>query len=173
MYIDQDVSLDEAIITQRLKEFTHYLIEEIETNLELCLNLIEERKVPSKPNSKCVFVLSKIASVIPKVGTGIGAALSQVETFFLNRIDKKNSRTLADLVYFFSDDKERLRQILIEASVEFFCSFEDQFKKLTCDGGPRRAMQKLAQTASGRIFNYLLNMEQVKDLTKKDFIKGM
>lgn len=147
-------------------------MEEIEVNLEFCLKLLEERKVPVKPNSKYVFVLSKIASAVPKVGSGIGAAVSQGETFFLNRVDKKNSRALADLVYYFSDNRESFRRILIEAAVDIFCSFEIQFMKLTCDGGEKRAMLKLAKNAGGKIFGYFLEKKQGKDLTKKDVVEG-
>lgn len=126
-----------------------------------------------KPNSKYVFVLSKIASAVPKVGSGIGTAISQAENFFLNRTDKKHSRTLADLVYYFCDNRDSFREVLIEAAVDTFCSFEVQFMKLTCEGGEKRAMLKLAKNAAGRIFNYLLEKKQGKDFMKRDIVEGI
>ncbi|KAJ8979775.1 hypothetical protein NQ317_002895 [Molorchus minor] len=45
-YVEQDKT-----ILDRLKQFSYYLVESIELNLDLCLNLLEERPVPTKPNS--------------------------------------------------------------------------------------------------------------------------
>lgn len=85
---------------------------------------------------------------------------------------QKDSRTLAHLVHFFDDDRENFRRVLIGAAIEIFCSYEDQFRKLTCSGGERRAMQKLAKAVSRRVFNYMLDKEKVNTVTKTDFIKG-
>uniref|UniRef100_A0A6P7GS23 Uncharacterized protein LOC114341475 n=1 Tax=Diabrotica virgifera virgifera TaxID=50390 RepID=A0A6P7GS23_DIAVI len=62
---------------------------------------------------------------------------------------------------------------LIEAAVEVFSNFELQFMKLTCNGGPTRAMQKLARDASDRIFDYFLTTEQDKNITKAELTKGI
>lgn len=172
LVLSQNIAVSEIITIQRLKEFSYYLVEEIEADLELCLKLLEERSVPVKSNSKYVFVMSKLASIIPKIGTGLGTGISEVEKFFLNRTDKKDSRALAHLVHSFDDDREKFRRVLIGAATEIFCSYEDQFRKLTCSGRERRAMQKLAKAASRRVFNYLLDKEKGTTFTKTDVIKG-
>lgn len=171
--MEADAAVDAATTLDRLKEFSYYLVENVELNLNLCLKLLEEREVQSKPNSIYTTAFSKLLSAIPKVGSALGNALAKGEIVVFNKIDKTNSRTLADLVYYFSDHKEEVRNILIESSIDIFYSFERQFTMLSCKGGPKRAMQKLAKDASDRIFNYFLDTEQDKSVTRTEVTKGV
>nr|XP_023022222.1 uncharacterized protein LOC111510535 isoform X1 [Leptinotarsa decemlineata]XP_023022223.1 uncharacterized protein LOC111510535 isoform X1 [Leptinotarsa decemlineata] len=171
--VETDTAVEEATTIQRLKEFSFYLVENIELNLNLFLKLLEERDVPAKQNSLYVTGLSLALKAIPKIGTGASGALSSGEKWMLNKIDKKSSRTLAEIVYYYSDNKETFRKILIESAVDIFYSFEDQFRKLSCKGGEKRAMQKLAKDAVDRIFYYFLETEQKRDVTRDEVTKGV
>ncbi|XP_072397588.1 uncharacterized protein [Diabrotica undecimpunctata] len=169
----EEASRDYTVVLQRLKEFSFYLVENIEFNLDFCLKLLEERTVPAKPNSMHVTALSMLCSAIPKIGGGLGSALKTGEVTLFRKIEKKNSRLLADLVYYFSDNKQAFRDTVLEAAVEIFASFENKFMEFTCNGGEKRAMMKLAIDASDRIFNYFLSTEQKRDVTKNEFIRGV
>ncbi|KAG5860709.1 hypothetical protein JTB14_003506 [Gonioctena quinquepunctata] len=158
--IDTNTAIETGLILQRLKEFSFYLLENIELNLSLFLKLLEERDVPTKTSSIYVSGLSSVLKAIPKVGAGASSGLSSTEKWMLNKIDKKSSRILADLVYFYSDNREIFRKTLIESAVDIFYCYEDQFRKLTCKGGEKRAMQKLAKDAADRIFSYFLQTGQ-------------
>uniref|UniRef100_V5IA67 Uncharacterized protein n=1 Tax=Anoplophora glabripennis TaxID=217634 RepID=V5IA67_ANOGL len=158
---------------ERLKEFSYYLVENVELNLNLCLRLLEEREAPSNPNSIYTTAFSKLLSTVPKVGSALSSAVTKGEIIIFDKIDKTNSRALADLVYYFSDHEGEIRNILIESSVDIFFSFEHQFTMLSCNGGPKRAMQKLAKDASDRIFNYFLETEQNKSATRTEITKGV
>lgn len=171
--MEVDPAVDMATTLDRLKEFSYYLVENVELNLNLCLKLLEEREVPNKPNSIYTTAFSKLLSAVPKVGSALSGALAKGEIVVFNKIDKTNSRTLADLVYYFSDHKQEVRNTLIESSVDIFFSFERQFITLSCKGGPKRAMQKLAKDASDRIFNYFLETEQGKSVTRTEVTKGV
>ncbi|XP_072397589.1 uncharacterized protein [Diabrotica undecimpunctata] len=120
-----------------------------------------------------VTALSMLCSAIPKIGGGLGSALKTGEVTLFRKIEKKNSRLLADLVYYFSDNKQAFRDTVLEAAVEIFASFENKFMEFTCNGGEKRAMMKLAIDASDRIFNYFLSTEQKRDVTKNEFIRGV
>ncbi|KAJ8924468.1 hypothetical protein NQ315_007265 [Exocentrus adspersus] len=165
--------VDTASTIDRLKHFSYYLVENVELNLNFCLNLLEERDVPRPPNSVYIRAISKFLSAVPKVGSGLGGALAESELYIFGKVDKKNSRTLADLVYHFSDHKEEVRNVLIQSAVDIFYSFENQFMKLSCEGRPKRAMQKLAKDAADRIFNYFLETKQQRDVTRIEVTKGV
>ncbi|CAG9839441.1 unnamed protein product [Diabrotica balteata] len=171
--IESTTASDVATTVQRLKEFAYYLVDNVEYILTFLLKLLEERQVPPKPTSQTVTVISTLFSVIPKIGSGISSGLKTGESYVFRKIDKKHARALAELVYHFSDNKEKFRYTIIEAAVEVFSNFELQLMKLTCNGGPTRAMQKLARDASDRIFDYFLTTEQDKNVTKAELTKGI
>ncbi|KAJ3648502.1 hypothetical protein Zmor_020300 [Zophobas morio] len=94
---------------QRLREFPYYLKENIEKNLTFCLTLLEDR-----PTQKTQQHLS----------------LKEGEIYILNKIDNNNSRTVADLVFYFGNNKKKtMRQLLIESSTDVFYCFVQQFAK--------------------------------------------
>lgn len=171
--ITTDLEINIETAQQRLKEFVYYIVENVEFNLNFCLHLLEERPLPARPTSIHVTALSLLCSAIPNLPKWVGSALKTGETTIFRKIEKKNSRILADLVYYFSDHKLELRETIIDAALEVFSNFEIQFMKLTCNGGEKRAMQKLAIDASDRIFNYFLMTEQNREITKTEIIKGI
>lgn len=135
--------------------------------------LLEEKPVPNKEGTIHGKVLSLLASTIPVYGKGIGSAVTSGEIYVLKKLDKKNSIALSNLVYYYFDNKETVRQLLIQSAIDVFLCFEDQFKRVTCNGGQKRAMYKLAKDASHRSFAYFLNTEESKELNREEVTRGV
>ncbi|KAJ8941757.1 hypothetical protein NQ318_023114, partial [Aromia moschata] len=87
--VEPDIIQDPPNALKCLQHFAYYLVENIELNLSLCLNLLEEREVPSKSNSIHATLVSKSLSILPKIGSAVETVVTKGETFVLQKIDKK------------------------------------------------------------------------------------
>ena len=165
--------MSKELILERMQDFSYYLTRYIEGDFNFFMALLDDNKLPKKPNSLVVSLGSGAATAIPLVGKTVSTGLQQGETWFQTLFDRRNSKRLADLVYFQHNNKEQVRKMIIEAAIETFFCFEYQFRNLTSKGGPRRAMQKLAKDTAHRIVTYLIKTKQDTNITKDDFCKGV
>ena len=156
-----------------MQDFSYYLTRYIEGDFNFFMALLDDSKVPEKPNGLVVSLGSAAATTIPLVGKAVGSGLQKGVPWLHKISDRKDSKRLADLVYFQNNNKEQVRKMIIEAAIETFFCFEYQFRNLTSKGGPRRAMQKLAKDTAHRILTYLIKNKQDTNITKDDFSKGV
>ncbi|KAF5279926.1 hypothetical protein FQR65_LT15161 [Abscondita terminalis] len=66
-----------------------------------------------------------------------------------------------------------LSTILSEAAVDIFYSYENQFMLLTDKAGERIAMEKLAEDAVGRVFNYIVKSTEIVTISEELITQGV
>lgn len=146
---------DKAFVESQINDFIYYFLRKIEERFMFYLNILEGNPTGSKPVSLTGNVLAGAAAIIPSVGKAVSEGIKQSDVFMAKKTDKDDAFVLADIIYYHRNNSEEVRNILIEASYEIFCCYEMQFLRLTCNGGPTRAMQKLGDDAAQRYINYL------------------
>lgn len=83
---------------------------------------------------------------------------------------KKKARKITQA--FANRDFLTLTPILIDSALELFKSYEAQFMQVTDKGGDVIAMEKLADDAASRIFNYI-QQENFSDISVESITKGI
>nr|XP_022914651.1 uncharacterized protein LOC111425107 [Onthophagus taurus] len=162
-------------LNKSLNEFCYYFTRYFEEQIRYWRHILEENPdLKKKSNSKPISFLASLSSAIPTVGKGIGSGITEGEKYINNLIDKDKASSVSTIAYASNDNKDLFRNKLIAGALEFFIHFEYQFTKVKCkNGGITRAMQKLGQDCSNRLFTYLLNEESGAELTSELIQKGI
>lgn len=108
--------------------------------------------------------LGDIKSILPAV---IPAIRSNVGHFTVKKKARKITQAFANR------DFLTLTPILIDSALELFKSYEAQFMQSTDKGGDVIAMEKLADDAASRIFNYIQQEKNFSDISVESITKGI
>lgn len=108
--------------------------------------------------------LGDIKSILPAV---IPAIRSNTGHFTVNKKAQKITMAFANRNFL------TLTPILIDSALEIFKSYEAQFMQATDKGGAVIAMEKLADDAASRIFNYIQQEKNFSDISVESITKGI
>ena len=108
--------------------------------------------------------LGDIKSILPAL---IPAIRNNVGHFTFEKKAKKITRA------FDNRDFLALYPILIDSALELFVSYEAQFMQITDGGGDVLAIEKLAEDAVSRIFNYIQEEKNFSDISVEFITKGI
>ncbi|GJQ82419.1 hypothetical protein Trydic_g11834 [Trypoxylus dichotomus] len=120
-------------------------------------------------------ICSAAATTIPYAGKTIAGAISYADQYRQQYNEKKEAHKLIPIIFFYDRNRDECRNILIEAGVEIYDSYQQQFSSVTTEYGRLRAMQKLGTDACARLFSYLTsnNLDQTGNLTVDIITRGV
>lgn len=160
----------------RLKHFTQFFIDMMQKKIAACHvlargepltvdSLKQELKVCCIGMSVGLCVsLGEIKSILP---TLIPVIRNNAGHFTVKNKAQKITRAFA------SRDFLALNPILFDSAVELFVSYEAQFTQITDKGGDVLAIEKIAEDAISRLFNYIQAEENFSDISVELITKGV
>lgn len=155
-----------------LNQFAYIFIRSFEEKLKYWQRYLEDCSDP-RSTSKAGIAVATAALVIPQVGKGISSVVRKGDDYIQGHREKNTAESMAEVTYFFDNNKDSFRLILIEGALDVFHRYEHQFSLVTCKGGRLRAMQKLGSDASHRIISFLLEDRSIRNLTPELVAKGI
>jgi hypothetical protein len=168
--------LEKISIDARLEHFVRFIIDITRKKIAACHLIargepltVEALKKELKVGATGAlfgFLFNKfsIAGVVPSLVASVRSISNHYFT------DKKNARKITRI---FSDiNFINLSQTLVESAVEIFVSYEAQFMQVTDKGGDILAMEKLAEDAVVRAFNYMAKETNLVDISVKLITKA-
>ena len=127
--------------------------------------LVAELKSSAMASLFGVTIVQGVAGSVPAIVTFVKTMGNQLV------IPKSKARIITRA--FSNVSKEGLSQLLAEAALELFKSFEAQFIQVTDKAGDTIAMEKLAEDASSRLMNYIAKNWKDEPITQEIITKGV
>ncbi len=113
------------------------------------------------------------SAIVQSIAGSIPAVIGSLKTLGINYYSsperaKKITRLFSDV------PNGTLAKLLSEASTEIFFCYENQFMEVSDEAGTQIAMDKLAEDAASRIFDYLYkNSREISLITREIMTKGV